>query len=69
MATIYTVVNSARARIVRGAVIAGLGAGAVVTAEQLTHADWGQWTPVVGAIASIAINAIHVWLSSSTTPR
>lgn len=50
-------------KILTGAMIAMGGALLTYFAESLKDVDFGQWTPVVTALASIAINAGRQYLS------
>jgi hypothetical protein len=64
MNIILYIQRSPKVRVIRGAVIAGLGAGVVIALQEVGKIDFGAWTPVVVAGASILINAINVWLTS-----
>ena len=51
-------------KIGRGFVIALLGAALTYAADTIPGVDFGDWTPVVVAVASAAINAGRKWLSA-----
>ena len=46
-------------KLLKGALIAGLGAGMVYTAEGLQGMDFGEWTPIVVAGFSVLVNAVR----------
>jgi len=53
------------AKIIKGALIALAGAG-VVFLTSVSGLDFGAWSPTVGALAAIAINALRKWISDSS---
>jgi hypothetical protein len=46
-------------KLLKGALIAGLGAGLTYMAEGLQGIDFGEWTPIVVAGFAVFVNAIR----------
>lgn len=53
------------AKIIKGGLIALAGAG-VVFLTNISGLDFGAWTPTVGALAAIAINALRKWIADNS---
>ena len=55
-------------RILKGAIMAGLGATVVFAANAAMGMDFGPATPYVVAIASIILNTLHVATGAQRPP-
>lgn len=53
-------------RILKGAMIAVAGALAVYIADIVPTIDFGIWTPLAVALASVAVNALRIWVADNT---
>lgn len=53
-------------RIVKGAMIAVAGALVVYIADIVPTIDFGIWTPLAVALASVAVNALRIWVSDNS---
>lgn len=53
------------AKIIKGGLIALAGAG-VVFLSSVSGLDFGVWSPTVGALAAIAINALRKWIADNS---
>ncbi len=51
-------------KIAKGAAIAAAGA-ALVFISNMAGMDWGQWTPIVTAIAAVIANSIRKWMAEN----
>lgn len=49
-------------KILKGAVIAALGAGIIYALEALGGLNWGIWGPAVTALAAILVNIVRKYL-------
>ena len=50
--------------IAKGAGVAVVGALLTYVAQYVSNTDFGQWTPIVVAIAGILVNAGRKWVSN-----
>jgi hypothetical protein len=50
-------------KILKGAGIAALGAGATYLFANVAQMDFGQYTPFVAAMAAIILNLLRKWIS------
>lgn len=53
-------------RILKGAMIAVAGALVVYLADVVPTIDFGIWTPLAVALASVAVNALRIWVADNT---
>ena len=53
----------------RGCLIAGGGAGITYLLQELPKIDFGQWTPAVVGIASIALNTLWQWFKGDKNAK
>lgn len=57
------------ARILKGALMAAIGALLTYLTQEVGHVDFGPlWTPVIVAGWSVVANAVRVWFSDTTEP-
>lgn len=49
-------------KIAKGAAIAGTGAVALYALDWLGKIDVGTWTPIIGMIVPILVNAVKEWM-------
>ena len=52
--------------ILKGALIAGAGAGLIYAVEAFVKLDFGVWTGVAVALGGILINIIRKWLADNS---
>lgn len=53
-------------RIVKGAMIAVAGALVVYIADVIPTIDFGIWSPLAVALASVAVNALRIWIADNS---
>ena len=53
-------------KIAKGAVVAMVGGLIVFLSDIGTSIDWGVYAPLVGAVASIAVNFLRKWVSDNS---
>lgn len=53
-------------KIIKGAAIAATAAALTYLADAIPGADFGNWTPAVVAVFSVAINAARKWVADYT---
>lgn len=53
-------------RIGRGGLVAIAGALAVFIPQAVGEISWGIWAPFAGAVASILVNSLRIWIADNT---
>lgn len=53
-------------RILKGAMIAVAGALVVYIADVIPTIDFGVWSPLAVALASIAVNSLRIWIADNS---